>query len=854
MYISTFRLTLNPGKFTRILILGLLLVSSSLTAQVHYLQTPEGKLDMQTSQEHLTIRFLPGITVSEQQELLQQVPELGGDFLLNELPFSPVSMIKLSTSFSEDDMARLTSALLALPEVIYTQPFLLYDGVPHGVTDEFLVQLNSGTSYGKLRDFCKDHEVEIIKENEFQPGVYHLRVLESAGNNAFDMSNTFYQSGYFLFAEPDFIRLMNRDFVPNDQFFPQQWGLEQGNDADIDASAAWNISTGAPNVTVAILDEGVDLQHPDLINNLVPGFDATGQGSAGGCFAWDGHGTSCAGIVAASGNNTIGIAGVAFNSKIMPIRIAFTAPPMTNWITSNTVIANGINFAWQNGADVLSNSWSGGAPSTLITTAIQSAVYQGRNGNGSPVLFSAGNNNGPLPYPSILPDVIAVGATSMCDERKSPTSCDGEFWWGSNFGTGLDVMAPGVHIVTTDVTGAGGSNPGNYHFTFNGTSAACPFAAGTMALIISVRPAASEPQARFILESTCDKIGGGYTANNCGQPNSTWSHQFGYGRINAHQALLLAPTILNAPGGLNVTGVTPNAATLNWTAVPGVLNYNVRHRAIGNPNWTNVTVNVPTLNIGGLTPFTGYEFQVQTICGTSGSGFSISKTFFTLTAQAQCGNDPYEGVIFGPYLQSGQPVFALVCPQGDIDQFLIQNTAPNSTITIVLDQLPADYDLDLRDANGNLIATSATPGLANEVIVHNNANGPYYYVYVYSTVGMWNPNLYYRLTATITQPPPSPRLLTPEALAEETEASFTLFPNPASDVVNLAFDLSETAQVEISIMDLAGKLMQRFTENGGSGHNTLRWDVSDYPAGMYLVEFRIGDKRYHQKLILADKR
>lgn len=111
----------------------------------------------------------------------------------------------------------------------------------------------------------------------------------------------------------------------------------------------------------------------------------------------------------------------------------------------DTWIANGINWAWQYGnADVLSNSYGGGAPSSLIHNAIDNAVNNGRNGLGSPVLFSAGNeNDGAVIYPAAYPPCIAVGAMSYCAERKSPSSCDGEDWWGSNYGSALDVMAPG---------------------------------------------------------------------------------------------------------------------------------------------------------------------------------------------------------------------------------------------------------------------------------------------------------------------------------------------------------------------------------------------------------------------------
>ena len=93
----------------------------------------------------------------------------------------------------------------------------------------------------------------------------------------------------------------------------------------------------------------------------------------------------------------------------------------------------------------------------------------------------------------------------MCDERKSPTSCDGEFWWGSNFGNEVDVVAPGVEIFTTDISGANGYSTGDYDTNFNGTSSACPNAAGVAALVLSVNPNFTQTQVREILETTTTK-------------------------------------------------------------------------------------------------------------------------------------------------------------------------------------------------------------------------------------------------------------------------------------------------------------------------------------------------------------
>ena len=127
---------------------------------------------------------------------------------------------------------------------------------------------------------------------------------------------------------------------------------------------------------------------------------------------------------------------------------------------------------------------------------------------------------------------------SMCNERKSLQSCDGETWWGANHGSGVDVAAPGVKISTLDNSGATGWEEGNYLDNFNGTSAACPNVAGVLALILSTAPDLLATEARYMLESSCDKVGGyEYNPFIPGQGNGTWSPDLGYGRVNAGKAL-----------------------------------------------------------------------------------------------------------------------------------------------------------------------------------------------------------------------------------------------------------------------------------------------------------------------------
>ncbi len=176
-----------------------------------------------------------------------------------------------------------------------------------------------------------------------------------------------------------------------------------------------------------------------------------------------------------------------------------------------------------------------------VNDAIQTAYTNARNGKGIAMFFSSGNEedpSGPI-WPGELSQVIAVNATSMCDERKNSSDCSGETWSG-NWGNGLDFSAPGVKISTTDMTGVNGFSSGHYYTSFNGTSAACPNAAAVGALVLSVRPDLTAEDVRNVIARTCDKVGGyGYDSLFY---NGTWSNELGYGRVNAFAALQLAGT------------------------------------------------------------------------------------------------------------------------------------------------------------------------------------------------------------------------------------------------------------------------------------------------------------------------
>jgi len=416
------------------------------------------------------------------------------------------------------------------------------DSMPMILTEEFIAQFKPEVTREKIDQFNAQNKVNIVSESELERNTFVLVVTEEAGIDALSMSNRYYDSGLTNYAHPNFVRMMKRFYVPSDPIFPQQWALHntgQGGGVpgqDISTVPAWDVSRGSASITIAIIDEGVDYMHPDLniAGKLVTGYDAVYKTNDPTPAGDDAHGTSCAGIAAAAVSNGVGVSGVAPNCRIMGIRIAYGVGDY--WMTTDAQIADGINKAVSRGADVLSNSWGGGLPSTLITNAIRNAKTVGRGGRGCVVCFAAGNDNGAVSYPGILPEVITVAACNEWGERKSPTSRDGETWWGSNFGSQVDVCAPGVHIPTTDIHGPRGYTTGDYFMTFNGTSAATPHVAGVAALCLSVAPNMTAAEIEAILRSSTDDLG-----------LTGYDIYTGFGRINALKAVRAASMRWDSP-------------------------------------------------------------------------------------------------------------------------------------------------------------------------------------------------------------------------------------------------------------------------------------------------------------------
>ncbi|TCN72290.1 subtilase family protein [Acetobacteroides hydrogenigenes] len=446
---------------------------------------------------------------------------------LNEIEDFYWAEIKLGENISIESYTQKISELKKVENIKVVSPyFKSANSKKIGLSNSFYVKIKTLSDTLLLQQYAKRHNAVIDNQDTFMPLWFTLSCTKNTSMNALELANKFYESGMFQYAEPD-LMLDNILNSVDDTYFTNQWGLRntgqyQGTSGiDIKALEAWNMSIGS-GVNVAVVDHGIQLDHPDLQANIHSLSYDTENDSSPSIVRGD-HATACAGIIGAIGN-TAGIRGVSPNCKLMSV--SSTLDLMTPDIRKK--MAKGINWATQNGAHIISNSWGhNDLTSNYIDDAITNAITNGRNGLGCVVIFASGNDNGQVNYPANSnPNILTVGAISPCGQRKNPSSCDGENW-GSNYGPTLDVVAPGVLISTTDRTSSNGYNPsmpihtgngGNkvtsdysnmdYTVWFNGTSAACPHVAGVAALILSVNPSLTGQQVRDIIEQTAQKVGG----------------------------------------------------------------------------------------------------------------------------------------------------------------------------------------------------------------------------------------------------------------------------------------------------------------------------------------------------------
>ena len=448
-----------------------------------------------------------------------------------------------------------------------------------------LVGFHTGVSPSAQADVLADADAKPTKR--FAP--IHGALVSVAPGTTAQTIQTLNRDPRVAYAEPNFI-LHAADVVPNDPFFSRLWGLHNTGqtvnwtagtpDADIDAPEAWSVSTGSPDVVVAVIDTGVDTAHPDLAPNIwvnagedcagcrTNGVDDDGNGYVDDWRGWDfangdnnptddnGHGTHVAGTVAATGNNGLGVAGVTWSSRIMPLKFLGADGSGT---TDDAISA--ILYARAKGVPILNNSWGGGDGSEALRDAIEQT-----DASGELFVAAAGNdftNTDVEPfYPASydVPNILVVGASDQLDRKA----------WFSNYGVRtVDLSAPGTNVYST-WTGA------TYRFA-DGTSMATPQVSGAAALARAVFPNASGVGLKALLLrdvdpiavlNTASRTGGRLNVDHaarCAGTPQAWIESPANGtEVSAGQPLEIRVlgALCGSPGGVSVS------ATLNGSPFP----------------------------------------------------------------------------------------------------------------------------------------------------------------------------------------------------------------------------------------------------------------------------------------------
>ncbi len=346
--------------------------------------------------------------------------------------------------------------------------------------------------------------------------VYSCNSVKLKINEKLGFSVT-YDSKILEYCKAEKDAIVKAAYIPNDEKFGMQWYLNS-----ISVQEAWNYTTGSPEIVVAVIDSGIDFNHRDLSSSLwtnsdeIPnnGIDDDGNGYVDDYYGYDfvnedsipmddnGHGTMVSGIIAATINNSVGIAGIA-QVKIMVLKVLDE-----NGFGYESDLAEAIRYAVDNGAKIISMSLGGDEYVAALKNACDYARSKGA------ILIAAAGNDGSegVEYPAAFKSVVAVGALDKNDKLAS----------FSNYGEELELVAPGVDIFTT--------LPGNAYGYIDGTSASVPQVSGVASLILSVNPELSGEDVRKILRDSADDLG--FKGKDV---------FYGYGKVNASRALSLTP-------------------------------------------------------------------------------------------------------------------------------------------------------------------------------------------------------------------------------------------------------------------------------------------------------------------------
>jgi subtilisin family serine protease len=787
IYHSVFKIA--SMKTFILLILACILFSFTAEAKPDYYYYKNERVYLEQAHDRILVKFSKTITPQQYQDVVRSLKAFNVQADDDTSKPHQYNVFILNSDNTIDDIA---THLLAFGEVLSASPMYKLGRGYFACTDEVSIRLPDNNKAPEMAmTIATKYGCTAIRQVKFTDAGYILSFPK--GRDILEIANEIYENGDVTYSEPNFISYKMKH--TNDTYYGDQWPLKNTTNpgADIHAEDAWNITKGKSSIKIAVVDDGIQLHHPDLEANLLPGYSVTGTTSVDGEATAE-HGTNCAGIIGAIADNNIGITGVCPACKLIPVCAYegnYASPDME---------AEGINWAAiDGGADIISCSWHE-VPSWQIDQAIDDAVNYGRNGLGCVLLFSSGNDNqNTVNYPSSSSSVISVGASTMSDER----------WSSGNYGSELDVVAPGgtSNITTTTINNA-------YIYDFNGTSAACPHAAGVMGLILSVNPCLNWSDAATVLKLSCDKI------NECNEQFSTngWdgrNDKVGFGRVNAARAVNLALNYDNYfHGGSADLGIINNFSQWILTSghcFPAASYFTVEQHKVEAtftlPYAQTAPYSVVTNGISGANPNNGAAFFTSSVNGNQVT-LQTFTYFIKYNAQSQLLNVWYPA--------APADIWFAILPT-NASTLYFQNRTENNLANVyrTFDKIWAGYSVTAQIAYGDYILnnnddvkfiSAQSVNLMPGFLCKNNntflamINGfntcAQYPDALHKNAHPTNDSLF---SATITEINVSPDLQI------DSIDDILLFPNPASDKTYLEYRLSRKSTVSIRLTNALGQ-------------------------------------------------
>ncbi|SFS85733.1 S8 family peptidase [Paenibacillus sp. BC26] len=362
----------------------------------------------------------------------------------------------------------------------------------HYHMNEVVVKFRQPPTVDQLTQIQKDITALSMKKLGYTY-VFRSRVMDAES-----MMHYFKTSWHVVYAEPHYLYMTNAasDIIPNDALYSEyQWNLPV-----IETEKGWNVSKGSNNVIIAVLDTGVQMDHPDLKGKLAEGTNLVITGTPPDDDV--GHGTHVAGIIAAAVNNGEGVAGMTWYNKVLPVKVLDSSGAGSTY-----TVAEGVIWATDHGAKVINMSLGNYAEAQFLHDAIKYAYDKG-----VVLIAASGNDNTERPgYPAAYPEVFAVASTNSDGTRST----------FSNYGDYIDVAAPGFSIAST--------YPGSQYAALSGTSMASPHVAALAGLIRSINPDLTNVEVMDIMRKSAKDLG-----------NKGKDKYFGYGQIDVVNALKAA--------------------------------------------------------------------------------------------------------------------------------------------------------------------------------------------------------------------------------------------------------------------------------------------------------------------------